>query len=413
MCCDNETNDILCLNYNILDREETINTNKIVKHKINREEFIATSNIVHGEGTYGYSKVVLQDHTALVCITCFIHGDFWQSFYDHMKGHKCKKCGIESRAKMRTLTTEEFIIRALSVHGTRYNYSKVIYISGREKIIIGCPIHGDFTQSPGDHLSGRGCMKCGLLSTSKSNTTNREDYINIFLKVHGNRYDYSEFTCNGGHIPTIIICREHGRFNQSPSNHSKGQGCPKCAHIVIGNSHKYSKVDFIDKACSVHGYDKYDYSLINYLGSNIKVCIICKNCNFKFWQTPRDHLNGRGCPHCRESKGEKDIRDWLIINGIEFMPQYSYKELIGFERPLYFDFYVPSAHLLIEFDGEQHYKPVRFGGMSKEKSEESYSKSKERDALKNKYCLDHDLPLLRISYKDKEKISSILTKNIL
>lgn len=67
---------------------------------------------------------------------------------------------VESNKKR--LTTNEFICKAISKHGTKYNYSKVVYVNTYSKVVIICPIHGEFEQSAKDHLKG-GCKKCGLL----------------------------------------------------------------------------------------------------------------------------------------------------------------------------------------------------------------------------------------------------------
>ena len=84
------------------------------------------------------------------------------------------------------LTTEEFIRKATNVHGNKYDYSKVHYVSIYTKIIITCPVHGDFFQCPHDHLKTRGCSAC-----SNNTTLTTRQFIEKAKKVHGDRYDYS------------------------------------------------------------------------------------------------------------------------------------------------------------------------------------------------------------------------------
>ena len=189
------------------------------------------------------------------------------------------------------LTTQEFIDRARAVHGDKYGYAFSVYQSARQKVIIKCPEHGIFNQVPVSHLSGRGCPKC---------SSNFSDTVNSFIEkakcVHGCKYDYSFVEYLNSKTKVIIVCQRHGSFDQTPSNHLLGQGCPKCGTENASSSTKSNVIDFIRKSEITHD-DKYDYSEVNYLNANTKVKIKCKNHGF-FTQTPNSHLNGRGCPNC-------------------------------------------------------------------------------------------------------------------
>jgi len=140
---------------------------------------------------------------------------------------------------------------------------------------------------------------------------------------------------------------------------------------------------------------------------NKKVKIICKE-HGEFLQTPDNHLCGKGCPHCKSSKGENIIKKYLIENKIEFEEQKRFNECKN-KYPLPFDFYLSTYNLLIEFDGEQHFKPYSF---SSDKSEQTKQNNLEgiklRDKIKTNYCLANNIKLLRISYLDKNKIEEIL-----
>ena len=119
----------------------------------------------------------------------------------------------------------------------------------------------------------------------------------------------------------------------------------------------------------------------------------------------------RGCPFCKESIGEKKIRKLLELLKIEHIKQHKFKDCRKI-RPLSFDFYVPEHNLCIEYDGAQHYKPVRFIGMSLETSEKSFKKTQEYDQIKNEYCLSNNIPLLRIPYWDFKNIEEIITSKL-
>lgn len=133
---------------------------------ISQDVWEQRAKAVHG-GKYDYSKTVYNGGRGLVTITCPIHGDFKQKANKHLyHGHGCPKCGIEARASKRTLTTDEFIRRAVGVHGDKYDYSKTNYKSSREHVCITCPIHGDFYMSPNHHLGGQGCKACNPLNNT-------------------------------------------------------------------------------------------------------------------------------------------------------------------------------------------------------------------------------------------------------
>ena len=192
------------------------------------------------------------------------------------------------------------------------------------------------------------------------------------------------------------MCPIHGEFYQKPSSHIFKYGCPEC-----GGKLKLNNDKFIEKAKLIHG-DKYNYSNINYINSNTKIKIICDKHGL-FKQTPCNHLQGQGCPICKESKGEKNIRRYLLLNNIEFISEYKFNECYN-EKLLPFDFYLPKTNTCIEYDGIQHYKPInRFGG------ELGFKRGKINDEIKNDFCSKNKIKLIRISYF--EDIIKVLNDN--
>ena len=192
--------------------------------KLTTQEFIEKAYKVHGN-KYDYSKVNYINSRSKVCIICPIHGEFFQIANEHLCGAECPKCGFEKRGKQRRSNTEEFVKKAIQIHGNIYNYSKVNYITSNEKVEIICPIHGSFWQTPSKHLCGRRCPKC--FGTHRKTT---DEFIKEAMQIHGNRYDYSE-TVYGKNIndPVKIICKIHGPFWQTPVHHINSKcGCPKC-----------------------------------------------------------------------------------------------------------------------------------------------------------------------------------------
>lgn len=197
-------------------------------------------------------------------------------------------------------TTEEFIKEAKLRHGNKYDYSLVKYYGCCVKIKIICPQHGVFTQLPSKHLWGNGCALCGMSIPKMTQI----EFIKRAKDVHGDKYDYSKTIINNSRNAVIITCLIHGSFSQRPSQHLKGHGCPICGKISHKISHKSTAIDFISKARLKHG-NKYDYSGVCYIHSDVNVNITCPK-HGVFSITPESHINqNKICPKCRDEKPKK------------------------------------------------------------------------------------------------------------
>jgi len=162
--------------------------------RLTTEQFIEKSRRIHGD-KYGYDKVEYTNNKTKVVITCPIHGDFEQPPNAHLKGFGCNKC---KRLKQKS-NTKEFIRRANIVHNGKYNYDKTKYESAFSKVIITCPIHGDFEQQASNHLSGRGCELCGFDSVgwtisrwelSANNSSNYDSYKLYIVNLYNEKENY-------------------------------------------------------------------------------------------------------------------------------------------------------------------------------------------------------------------------------
>lgn len=274
-----------------------------------------------------------------------------------------------------------FVEKANLIHGNKYIYDKVEYTDNKTKVCIICPEHGEFWQTPGDHLKGRGCPKCWIKKKRQ------EDYINEVRTVHRDKYIYDKIEYTGSHKKVCVICPKHGEFWIRADAFLAGQGCPECKKEVLSEKQRKQNECFIEDARKVHGA-KYNYSKSVYKNARTKVCIICPE-HGEFWQTPNTHLNGRGCPACNESSLEREIRVLLEGNNIEFESQKEFDGLIGRKRNLKFDFYVPFFNTAIECQGDQHFKMVPFFG-----GDDGYEKRKEHDSIKREYCMANKINLL-------------------
>ena len=286
--------------------------------KLSTEDFIKKAREVHGE-KYDYSKVNYVNNRTKVAIICPKHGAFLQDPSHHLSGKGCKRCSIESSADAHRKTKEEFIEEARIVHGDKYDYSKVQYVNGSTKVTIICPEHGEFLQSPGTHIQGQGCPKCGMEIAKSSRRKTQEKFIEEAKEVWGDKYDYSLVKYVNTMTKVDIICKEHGVFSPIPNNFLRGHGCPECGIILNSINLASNTEEFIAKSREIHG-DKYDYSKVVYKNNKTKVTIICPE-HGEFQQMPNSHLEGKGCTKCAQneiSNNEEFIEKARKIHGDKF-----------------------------------------------------------------------------------------------
>lgn len=257
---------------------------KKVKLRKTSSQIIEGFKKVHGE-RYDYSKVEYAGVNSKVCIICKNHGEFWQFPRRHKAGNNCPKCArelvIRTRRKI-NLTQEEFLKRSLDRHGSKYDYSKSIFVNTNDKVCIICPIHGEFWQSPRHHFRSNGCYECGRKSTSSKNrkSISKKTFIKISKNNQLETYDYSLIPeiIPTGSTKVKIICPEHGVFEQIARFHMKGTGCNKCCY------RGYERQDYINH-CIKYGYEKVLVYLINIYNDSesfYKIGITCRTVKERF-----------------------------------------------------------------------------------------------------------------------------------
>lgn len=151
------------------------------------------------------------------------HGEFEIKTSHLLSGSGCPKC-----AKLFRYDNGSIIQKFKYIHGDMYDYSKVEYVNSRTKVCIVCPKHGEFWQTPRQHLKGDGCPCCRYIKSANSNKKTNEEFIEKAKEIHGDKYDYSKIDYKGIYKPVCIICPEHGEFWQIANTHLQGCGCPKC-----------------------------------------------------------------------------------------------------------------------------------------------------------------------------------------
>lgn len=187
-------------------------------------------------------------------------------------------------------------MRSLDIHRGRYNYKLVNYVRVDIKVKIICRKHGVFEQVPNSHLQGVGCPHCGTEAMVNKRVRPVRDFIDLANNKHNHSYDYSLVEYINSQTKVKIICKIHGVFEQKPNNHLRGNGCPSCANLVMGNKLRSNAETFINRANTVHN-NQYDYSKVKYENARSSIIITCPE-HGDFKQSPDNHLKGVGCPCC-------------------------------------------------------------------------------------------------------------------
>ena len=433
--------------------------------KSTTEEFIEKAKNIH-ENKYDYSLVNYINRDTKVKIICKKHGVFEQIPHSHlgMGGSGCSKCGGGVLSN-----TENFIEKSKEIHGDIYDYSLVNYVNAKSKVKIICKKHSVFEQESNSHLHNHGCPMC---SDTKKYT--KEDFIKKSKLIHGDKYNYSLVKYKGNKSKVKIICPEHGEFEKLPTKHYLDkEGCPKCSKIL--NKEKNQIINFslfIENSNKIHK-NKYDYSQVNYIDSNIKVDIICSR-HGVFKQSPHSHSYGSGCPKCSNEKcsecNSSDTNTFINKSKIKHNNRYDYSlvnyinantkvEIICKKHGIFEQ--LPSVHLVgcgcslcqiskgeekvklfldknkIIYKKEHKFNDCRYklplpfdfylpkynmcieydGQQHFEKwysgdTDEDLNIRKLRDQIKTDYCKNNNINLLRIKYDKFNKIDHILTEKL-
>ena len=203
---------------------------------------------------------------------------------------------------------EEFIEKTKQVHGDKYDYSKVVYINNKTKVCIICKEHGEFWQTPTNHLHGQGCPKCGRKKANQSNTLTLDEFIEKAKLKHGDKYDYSLVNYINHKTPIQIKCNKcNNIFEQSPSNHLSGCGCSFC-----NPPHKRLTHDeFVTRLSTTHPNLEV---LSEYQSKDKKIIVRCKIHDYTYETTPHRLSSGANCLMCyNERRGKNLLNDINII----------------------------------------------------------------------------------------------------
>ena len=358
--------------------------------KLTQEEFIKRINEKYGK-KFNHNKVIYESgrkEIIIICNTC--NKDFLRMARNHIysKNQGCPHCAG------RMMNTQIFIDAAKKIHKKKYNYEKVIYKNADTFIKIKCNnCNVIFECSPTVHLrnsNGAHCKNCLFIEKAK--------------KIHKKgAFDYSKTIYVKAIEKVIIICNNcNQEFRQRPNDHISNKS--RCSHCF--GTTKMTKSSFIKRALEIHEEGLFNYDNIKYVNLKTKIDIFCNKCNKAFSQNPSSHIHNKyGCPKCKSSFGEKNIRRYLHENNIDYEEQV-YKNYLG--KQYIYDFYIPHLKLFIEYNGIQHYKYVHFF----HRTQKYFQYRELKDVMKKKYCIRKKYNLLIISYKERNTIKKELKKEL-
>ena len=357
-------------------------------------------NIVGGEYTVVGEYINSATHVDVLHNACGRVNDVTPNRF--LRGTRCPYC-LPNSLK----TTSEFLEIVHSLVGDEYEFYGE-YINSQTRMDVLHKVCGHkYKVIPNNFTRGTRCPRCdGRFKTE-------DDFKNDLHTIINDSHEYL-----GGFVNYIThVNVRHKKcgfeYKTTPSNlfNGRGHGCRKCGQKATTEALKRSDEDFVKEVKKLVGV-KYTF-LEKYDVGGKKIRAIHNECGHIYNVEPRAFLEGNRCPKCRSSKGEVRIMDFLDSVGVGYIHQYRDVNCKNI-RVLPFDFLVNhhDRKLIIEFDGEQHFKPVQIGRMSKEDAIKNYESQVLRDNIKNDFCIENDIPMLRIPYWDYENVEEIVFDNL-
>ena len=330
---------------------------------------------------------------------CMKHNVSWNAVPRNiLHGSGCPECRKEKNRNKRMKTHNEYVNELKRVNPF---VSVIESYAGTNTPINHLHPCGHITKMrPYVALRGAGCVICAKKNVGENFLKSHEEFISEMAIIHPDITITSQYV----NSQTKIGCRceicGHS-WSTKPSHLSSGHGCPMCGFNKISNERRKPQEQFEKELNEINSYIKI---ISSYTTCHDKITCECLLCGYKWENTPGHLLRGEGCPVCTISTGERNIRQYLDKHCIKFLAQYKFDDLVGVNGgKLSYDFYLPLHYTLIEFQGEQHERPVDFFG-----GKEKFKDQQEHDRRKKTYALSHGYNFLEISYKDINNVDDIL-----
>jgi rubrerythrin len=260
----------------------------------------------------------------------------------------------------------------------------------------------EFSMRPNDFKNGQRCPSC----SKKNKRMTSIEFSRKLASIHNGKYklksDYE------GHDKQVTIwCEVHEiEFTRIASTALRKRDiCPRCFGENISKIQRKDTDTFTKQLEKSHGGSI--KLLGEYTGTHTKTMFMCQTCGGEFYSEPNALLRVSGCPICAAPKGEQIIMNYLNARGINFVHQKTFDSLAD-KRSLYYDFFLEDYGILIEYDGEQHYRPIEYFG-----GEPVFNKQKEHDIIKDEYASLNKLNLVRVPYYlNNSEVQNLLDKTI-
>ncbi len=262
-----------------------------------------------------------------------------------------------------------------------------IYINARTKMKCECLVDGNVWYATWDNLKNKkGCPECRDNSFRKGHN----NFIKEMSQINNDVKIVSKYI-NMKSMMNCICKIDNTNFTVRADSLIAGYGCPTCASKKRSKSHGA----FVNEINKINDYIKI---ISTYKNKRTKVKCFCSKCGHEWSTLPSSLLGGSNCPNCSVpmSNGEIIVEEYLKNKGIEYNKEHTFNGCKN-DIALRFDFYLPSKNICIEYDGEQHFKPIEYFG-----GEDKFKKVKENDHIKNEFCKNNNIKLIRIPYTVKD-----------
>lgn len=263
------------------------------------------------------------------------------------------------------------------------------YVNSNTPIPHYCTLHNmTWKVRPSDALNGSGCPECWRMRIRNKKKKPAEQYVKELAEANQNIVVLEEYV--NALTPILHQCKlDNYKWKVTPNSLLSGHGCTICAGNQKKTTEEY-KLELATINPDIEVLGEYDTA-------NVHILHKCKKDGYEWMITPSNVLYGKGCPQCKESKGERTVRQWLERNKFIYKFQYKFPDCKD-KCALPFDFYLPEYNTCIEYDGGQHFFPVNFSGEGAEYTEQQFKTTQYHDQIKNQYCADNGITLLRIPY---------------
>lgn len=326
----------------------------------------------------------------------------WGHFHSSKRG--CYYCGIEKCGAARRKDLNEYDGKSLA-ESKGFEYVGILRHDNKVWVQFICPKHRQYgiQEMPYNNMKRVvvGCQYC---------IGRNEDEAEVLKAIH-NANPFLELldTYQGKKTRIRMRCTIHDVITyKTPYEAIMGQGCIQCGIEKLSQHAKIPESVYVERLQSLFPH----IHLINGYDCVTRLAEFhCNCCNNDFIDYA-NYVTRRGCPVCDSSSTEQTISKILTKHNIAYKPQFSFIDCKD-QRVLPFDFYLVEYNVLIEYDGQQHYRPVNFGGISDEEAFNNFKTTQLHDSIKTTYCIKNNIPLLRIPYWESSNIETIILDYII